>query len=323
MRFGAFVPQGWRMDLVDIPVEEQWGAMVSVARTAEEAGFDSVWVYDHFHTVPRPSQQSTFECWATMAGLAAATRRVRLGQMVTCNSYRHPSYLAKASASIDVMSQGRLEFGIGAGWYEHEYLAYGYRFPKPSVRIGMMEEGVRIIKAMWTEDQASFEGRHYSVQGAINRPKPLQKPHPPVWIGGGGEQLTLRVVAEQADFSNFGAGNLEVFGHKSQVLERHCRQAGRDPAEIGRSSSFDCLIAASEDQVERALRALPPNFGDPERFRARALVGTPEQVVEQLRRWDEAGCAYAIVYFADALQGVGMRLFGEQVIPKLSADAVR
>ncbi|MGH9167629.1 MAG: LLM class F420-dependent oxidoreductase [Acidimicrobiia bacterium] len=314
MRFGAFIAQGWRMDLAEVPVERQWQTMVELARRAEAAGFEAVWVYDHFHTVPKPSRESTFESWTVMAGLAAATERIRLGQMVTCNSYRMPSYLAKVSACVDVMSGGRLEFGLGAGWYEHEFLGYGYEFPKPSVRIGMLDEGIQIIKAMWTEEEVYFKGEHYRLEGGRSFPKPLQQPYPPVWIGGGGEQLTLRVVAEQADYSNFGGGVLETFRHKSAVLERHCENVGRDFGEIGRSASLDCLIAETDGALEEALARLPSAFGDPERFRRRAVVGTPEQVVEQLQPWKEAGCDYAIVYFVDDLHGDGLRLFGDQVL---------
>ena len=154
MRFGAFVPQGWRLDLGDIPPETQWDTMVSVGRVAEEVGFESIWVYDHLHTWPDLSQQSTWEAWTLMAGLAEATERVRLGQMCTCNSYRPPSYLAKVTACVDVMSGGRLEVGIGAGWYQHEYEAYGYDFPKASVRIGQLDEAVQILRSMWTEDES-------------------------------------------------------------------------------------------------------------------------------------------------------------------------
>ena len=202
MRFGAFVPQGWRLDLGDIPPETQWDTMVSVGRVAEEVGFESIWVYDHLHTWPDLSQQSTWEAWTLMAGLAEATQRVRLGQMCTCNSYRPPSYLAKVTSCIDAMSGGRLEVGIGAGWYQHEYEAYGYDFPKPSVRIGQLDEAVQILRLMWTEDEAYFDGDHYQVDGAINRPRPLQDPYPPLWIAGGGEQLTLRVVAKYGNYAN-------------------------------------------------------------------------------------------------------------------------
>ena len=181
------------MDLVGIPVTEHWPTMLRIGRKLEAAGYSSLWVYDHFHTVPEPTQEVTYEAWTLMAALAATTETIRIGQMCTCNSYRPPAYLAKMASSIDVISGGRLEFGIGAGWYEHEYLAYGYEFPKASVRIGQLREAVEIIKAMWTQPEATYEGRYYRVAGAINQPKSLQSPHPPMWIAGGDEKLTLRL----------------------------------------------------------------------------------------------------------------------------------
>ncbi|OFW64258.1 MAG: LLM class F420-dependent oxidoreductase, partial [Actinobacteria bacterium RBG_16_67_15] len=222
------------MDLVGVPVAEQWPTMLAAARRIEKLGYDTAWVYDHFHTVPQPSQEATFECWTLMAALAATTETVRLGQMCTCNSYRNPAYLAKVASNIDVISGGRLEFAIGAGWYEHEYLAYGYEYPTDGIRLAQLDEAVQIIKKMWTEDEATFAGKHYSVNGAINQPKSLQSPHPPLWIAGGGEKKTLRIVARYADFANF-AGTLDAFKDKSRILDGHCAAMGRDPAEIGRT----------------------------------------------------------------------------------------
>ncbi|MFQ5555346.1 MAG: LLM class flavin-dependent oxidoreductase, partial [Acidimicrobiia bacterium] len=178
MRFGAFVPQGFRRDLSDVPVDRQWDVMVSVARVAEASGFESVWVFDHFHTFPQVTQESTWEAWTLMAGLAEATDTVRLGQMCTCNGYRHPSYLAKVAACVDVMSGGRLEVGIGAGWYEHEYRGYGYDFPKPSVRIAQLAETAQILRAMWAEDETTITGEHYQLDGAVCRPRPVQEGGP-------------------------------------------------------------------------------------------------------------------------------------------------
>jgi len=199
MKFGAFVPQGWRMDLVGIPADEQWPTILDAAKKIEQLGFDTAWVYDHFHTVPVPTQEATHECWTLMAALAATTDTIRLGQMCTCNSYRLPSYMAKVATTVDIISGGRLDFAIGAGWYEHEYLAYGYEFPRAGIRIAQLDEAVQIIKQMWTEEESTFEGEYFSVKGAINQPKPLQDPHPPLWIAGGGEKKTLRTVAKYAN----------------------------------------------------------------------------------------------------------------------------
>ena len=208
MKFGVSLPQGWTMDLASIkdPVEA-YEATTSVAQTADEAGFDSVWLVDHFHTVPQPSQEVTFESWVTTAALARDTKRVRVGQMVTCNSYRNPALLAKMASTVDVLSHGRLNFGIGAGWYEHEYRAYGYDFPEAPERLRQLREAVQVILAMWTQDEAVFEGQYYQVRGAINQPKGVQKPHIPMLIAGGGEKVTLKLVAQYGDACNV-AGDL-------------------------------------------------------------------------------------------------------------------
>ena len=227
--FGMFVPQGWKMELSSIPdAADKWAKTIEVAEAAERLGYDSIWVYDHFHNVPRPAHETVFECWSTIAAISQRTSRIRLGQMVGCNSYRNPGLLAKVTSTVDVMSGGRLEWGIGAGWYENEYRAYGYDFPKPKDRIGMLRESVEIVRSMWTEAETTYKGRYYEMVRANCDPKPLQKPLPPIWIGGGGEQLTLRVVAMYADCSNFG-GNPEEWERKRNTLWNHCRTVGRDP----------------------------------------------------------------------------------------------
>src|SRR2546430_4235160 len=170
LQFGLLVPQGWRMDLVGItdPVEA-YETMTRVAQEAEELDYDSIWLFDHFHTVPVPTQEVTFECWTSTAALARDTKRVRVGQMVTCNNYRNPALLAKMASTVDVLSHGRLIFGIGAGWHEQEYRAYGYEYPDAPERLRQLREAVQVILAMWTQDEAHFEGKYYQVRGAINQ----------------------------------------------------------------------------------------------------------------------------------------------------------
>lgn len=326
MRFGCFVPQGWRLDLVGIDPAEQWDRMRSVARTIEAAGYESLWVYDHFHTVPVVTQESTFEAWTLMASLAEATDTVRLGQMCTSVGYRPPSYLAKVAASIDVISGGRLELGIGAGWYEHEYDGYGYEFPPPAGRIGMLGEGVDIIKRMWTEDVVRHEGEHFRLDGAVCRPKPLQDPHVPVWIAGGGEQLTLRVAAEHADYTNF-AAQLDEFTHKSEVLRRHCRDVGRDFDDIVRSGNYNVICEETEADVTARIRELQdrlrPFVHDEEKIADlervwRLFGGTPEQLVEKLQPIVDAGMSYGIAYFHEAAYDTsGLERFAREVVPEL------
>ena len=320
------MPQGWRLDLAGIDRSEHWETMTRVARRIEDSGFESLWVYDHFHTVPEPTQEVTYEAWTLMAALAAVTDTVRLGQMCTCNTYRPPSYLAKVAASIDVISGGRLEMGIGAGWYEHEHDGYGYPFLEPAPRIKMLEEGVEIMKAMWTEDVVHYEGRHYQLQGAICRPKPLQSPHIPLWVAGGGEQLTLRVAARHAQYTNFGI-KPELFTHKSEVLEGHCRDVGRDFDEITRSANFNIVCAETEAEAEDKIRLVEDRmrrYVSDQRAAEQAKLykyasGTPEQVASYLKNWEALGLDYAIVYFPDpAYDPTSLDLFASEVIPALA-----
>lgn len=325
MRFGAFVPQGWRHDLVGIDVEEHWPIITRVAGQIEDLGYESLWVYDHFHTIPEATQQVTYEAWTMMAALAPVTNTVRLGQMCTCNTYRPPSYLAKVAASIDVISGGRVEMGIGAGWYEKEHAGYGYPFLPPGGRLGMLREGVEIMKAMWTEDEVTYEGKHYNLQGAICQPKPLQQPHIPFWIAGGGEKVTLKIAAKYAAYSNFGI-DLEEFGRKSEILAGHCTDLGTSYDEIVRSSNFNVLCSETEVEVEEKKAWLRSTLSQyvssekAERFTALfdSMSGTPEQILERLQEWEEAGMTYAIVNFADvAYDDSSLRLFAEKVMPEL------
>jgi F420-dependent oxidoreductase-like protein len=308
------------------PVDEHWDWMSDFARLIESSGYESLWVFDHFHTVPVPTQEATYEAWSLMASLAAVTSRVRLGQMCTCNSYRPPSMLAKIAATIDVISNGRVEMGIGAGWYEHEYHGYGYEFPKPSVRIGMLREGVEIMKAMWTEEEVTYDGKYYKLRGAISSPRPVQDPHIPLWVAGGGEQLTLNVTARYGQYSNFGA-RLDEFVHKSDVLAGHCRDVGRDFDEIVRSSNFTVICAASEAEVAEKRAWLESHYSqyvEGDKLQRSldmygSTAGTPDQLIEQLRPWADAGVDYAIVFFADSGHSTdGMELFAKEVIPALT-----
>src|SRR6266567_8445478 len=181
LKFGLSLPQGWIMELARIkdPVEA-YETMTRVAQTADEVGFASAWLVDHFHTIPQPSQEVTFECWTSTAALARDTRNIRIGQMVTCNNYRNPALLAKMASTVDVLSHGRLNFGIGAGWHEEEFKAFGYDFPDGPERLRMLDEALQIIHAMWRDPYATFEGNFYQVRGAINEPKGVQKPHIPI-----------------------------------------------------------------------------------------------------------------------------------------------
>ena len=313
--FGVFMPQGWKMELSGIEgAEAKWQKAVDIAVLAEELGYHSIWVYDHFHNVPRPAHEAVFECWTTMAAISQRTSRIRLGQMVGCNGYREPALLAKITSTIDVISGGRLEWGIGAGWYENEFRGYGYQFPKPKDRIGMLKESVEIVKSMWTNTETSYDGDYYKLVRANCDPKPLQVPNPPIWIGGGGEQLTLRVVAEHADCSNFG-GKPEEWARKREILKGHCAAVGRDEEEIRKTWSPEVFIRSTEKEV--AARTTGGLWGEPvESWRDGNLVGTPEQVAEKIAKYVAIGCTGFVPWCADYPDTESMELLAKEVMPQ-------
>ena len=218
LTFGISLPQGWIMELASIkdPVDA-YEAMTRVAQTADELGFASVWLVDHFHTISRPSQELTFECWTTTAALARDTQRVRIGQAVTCNGYRNPALLAHMASTVDVLAHGRLNFGIGRGVVRTRVSRLWLRLSRRSGAPAALREAVQVILALWTQDEAVFDGAYYQVRGAINQPKGVQQPHIPLLIGGGGERVTLKLVAQYADACNV-SGDLATIQHKLAVL---------------------------------------------------------------------------------------------------------
>ena len=328
MRFGLFLPQGWRLDLVGVDTVEHWSTITGLAARADSGPWESVWVYDHMHTAPHTSTEATHEAWSLMAGLGAVTSRVRLGQMCTCISYRNPVLLAKTASTVDMISGGRVEMGIGAGWYQQEFEAYGYDFPSAGRRLAMVDEGVQIMREAWTTGEVSFAGEHYRVDGAIVQPRPLQDRGIPLWIAGGGERKTLRTAAKYADYTNFD-GTPEGFAHKSEVLHGHCADIGRDPAEITRTANYNVAIGATEREVEDRLAFLHDRMTrfagraeadrELESFRGLPAVGTPEQIVEKLTELTNLGLDYGIFYFPEiATDTTGLELFEREVIPALS-----
>jgi F420-dependent oxidoreductase-like protein len=316
--FGVFVPQGWKMDLVGIEdPHEQYEAMTRVAKAADATGaYDSIWVYDHFHTTPEPTMNTVFEAWTSSAGLARDTRNVKIGQMVTCNGYRNPALLAKMASTVDVMSNGRLLCGIGAGWYDHEWLAYGYGFPEVPVRMRMFKEACEIIHRMFTEDRPAFEGEFYSIDRPINEPRGASKPHPPLWIGGSGEKVTLKLVARWGDACNVG-GDIETIKRKFDVLQAHCENEGRDFEEITRSTSINVhLLGEGEDPLE----ATKAHRGSRsyEEYSREFMVGTPGEIVERLHPMTGAGVEYFITYLPRvAYDPTPVERFAAEVIPNV------
>lgn len=329
MRFGLFIPQGWRLDLVGIEPGKQWGVMKDLAQYVDAGeAWDSLWVYDHFHTVPTPTAEATHEAWSLMSAYAATTSRIKLGQMCTAMSYRNPAYLAKVAATADIISGGRIQMGIGGGWYEHEWRAYGYGFPSAGVRLARLDEGVQIMRDAWRDGVVSLDGEHYQVSGAIVEPRPLQDDGIPLWIAGGGEKVTLRIAAKYAQYTNF-TSEPEGFEHKSKVLAQHCAEVGTDYGAIVRSANINTLTGATEAEVQQRLARVRARIGGiTGDAAADAMInsmstpesgaGTPEQLVESLTRLRDLGCEYVICYFPEAAYDrSGIELFEREVIPEL------
>jgi F420-dependent oxidoreductase-like protein len=285
------------MDLVNIadPIE-QWEAMTAVAKAADAGSWDSIWLFDHFHTVPEPTPETTFECWTTSAALARDTRRVNIGQMVGCNGYRNPALYAKMASTVDVASHGRLYAGIGAGWYEHEWRAYGYEWPELKDRMGAFREAVQIIDGMWTQDGYQFKGKYYSVDRPYNEPKGVRKPHPSLWIGGGGEQVTLKLVAQYGDAANIGMGRPEVIREKLDILRRHCDAVGRNYDEIIKSTNMTVFPLDEGADPEQATERARGGVDWATFSQNAAMIGSDSQIADKISAAIEAGADYVILY---------------------------
>lgn len=239
---------------IDISQHQQtWEELLSRTQFAEEAGFDGAWVFDHFTPLYGDPSGPCMEAWTLLAALAASTERVRLGALVTGVTYRHPSLLATEAATVDNVSGGRLEFGIGAAWHQPEHQALGLDFPPAGERVRRLEEALQVIRAIWTQDGASFDGRYYRLDGVSYHPKPAQKPHPPVWIGAGGPKLSLPVVGRHADVWHTFGGPPDI-ERGWRIVAEHAEKAGRDPSKIVRSTSLS--LSAAWDEVRRNADAL-------------------------------------------------------------------
>jgi F420-dependent oxidoreductase-like protein len=297
LKYGPFLSAGNAHELAEIPDPvEAYETVTRWAQTAEQSGYDSVWIPDHFVSAP-PSQEMVFESWTLAAGLARDTKRVRIGQMVLGNSYRNPALLAKMASTLDVLSHGRLTLGIGAGWYEPDYRAYGYAFPDGPERLRQLQEAVQVILAMWTQEEATFEGNYYQIRGAINQPKGVQQPHIPLMIGGGGEQVTLKLVARYGDACNL-IGDPTELKRKFAVLKEHCQAVGRDYESIHRTALTLCLIGETDEQA----RAQIPGWAGgvfPGDVGSYGLIGTLETIRQRLAAYEVAGVQELAIHFSD------------------------
>lgn len=290
-----------------------YSALKKVVMECDRLGFDSVWIYDHLQFTYGP----TLECWTVLSAVAEATRRIRIGPLVTCNAFRYPSLIAKMAATVDMISNGRLNFGIGAGWHEDEAVAYGIPFPRGGQRVEMLDEALTIIKKLWTEDEATFKGKYYSVNKAVCLPKPVQKPHPSVLVGGGGDKM-LRLIARHANAWNAGFESPDDFKVEVARLEKACKEVGQDLSKIENTFQSRIVIAEKdEDALKRAELWREERKGAPDdpdwKF---AIKGSPQTCVDMLKAYVNIGVSHFTLLFADAATLKPLRLFAEGVLPE-------
>ncbi|MGQ9543396.1 MAG: TIGR03560 family F420-dependent LLM class oxidoreductase [Candidatus Bathyarchaeia archaeon] len=286
----------------------------------EDMGFDSAWIYDHFYPMSRDTSFHMPEAWTTLPYLAGATEHLRLGVLVTCNSYRFPSILAKIAATVDVISGGRLEFGIGAGWYKEEYDAYGIPFPPARVRLEQLAEAVELMKRIWTMETVDFKGKHYAVKSLASYPKPLQKPHPPIMIGGKGNKL-LRIAAQHADDVNLVNCTPEEYELRLNIFRKYCIEAGRNPDDIVKS--YHCnMIIGERNEVKMKVKRFREESCIPD-IQNKSLddllkimiVGTPQECVDKIQKYVDKGMNYLIPHFPYPENLEPQRIFMEEVAP--------
>ena len=314
IKFGVFLP--FYTFRTEKRASQLFNRLQDVVLNCEQLGYDSVWLDDHLMLNKMP----ILECWTTLSALFTLTKRIRLGTMVTCNSFRNPSLLAKMAATLDNISNGRLELAIGAGVQKNEHNAYGFPFSSSKTRIERLNEAVEIIKKLWTAEKASYNGKHYRINNAVCEPKPLQKPHPPIIIGGGGEKLTLRVTAKHADRYDWGyIPSLEDYRRKLKVLEKHCEAVGRRFDDIEKSCwpAGQIFIGADRKELDKRVLQLMPKGVILEDFMRTSFVGTPEDCIKQLRQYVNLGVTHFMLFFGDLPDLRGLRLFAENIVQKI------
>jgi alkanesulfonate monooxygenase SsuD/methylene tetrahydromethanopterin reductase-like flavin-dependent oxidoreductase (luciferase family) len=260
------------------------------------------------------------ECWTTLSALSSVTETIRLGTMVTCNTFRNPALLAKMAATTDNISSGRLELGIGAGVQQNENNAYGFPFPSTKARIERLNEALEIIKQMWNKEKANYTGKYYTVLDAVCEPKPVQKPHPPITVGGGGEKLTLNVTAKHADRYDWGYLNsIKEYKHKLQFLEKHCNKVGRSLAEIEKSCwpAGQIFIGEDKKELKKRITQLTPDGVSMKDFLQASFVGSPEEFVKHLQPYLDLGVTHFMLFFGDIPDLTCLRFFAENVVQKM------
>jgi alkanesulfonate monooxygenase SsuD/methylene tetrahydromethanopterin reductase-like flavin-dependent oxidoreductase (luciferase family) len=260
-------------------------------------------------------QRPILECWTTLSALAVASRKIRLGTMVTSNGFRNPALVAKMAATVDVISGGRLELGLGAGVQKDEHESYGFPFPKPNVRVERLKESVEIIKLLWTQEKATYAGKYSQILEAVCEPKPIQAPHPPIIIGGVGERHLLKVTAQHGDRFDFSyLSTLEMYKHKLEVLGKHCVTVGRDFEEIEKSCwpEGQIILAQDKEELDEKVRRIKPKNVSRGDFERAHFLGTPQELAARLQPYLELGVSYFMLFFADLPDRGSLELFAKE-----------
>jgi len=317
MRFAANIPTGVgssEYSMLAFCDSIDWETQMEFAQSIEAAGYDGIAVPDHLLI---GDNRGTTECFTTLAALARETEDVTLFPKTVNNELRHGPLLAKMAADLDNVSDGRLKLGMGAGWKEDEAVAFGYDWPSAPERLRAMEETIELTKRLWTEDEVSYDGDYYQLDDATCRPRPRQDPHPPIMVGGGGEEFTLRIAAKHADEWNYW-GSVDLISHKLDVLRDHCETYATEFDDIDVSWFARCIIRETEAEVEEILNEVP-RFRDPDPddpiSTYNNLIGTPEQIIEELEPYEELGVDEADLEFVDFPDTTGAELFAEEVAP--------
>lgn len=296
------------------PQNVSYGELLGLWRRADALGYDSAWLFDHFMPIFSDPAGPCFEGWTMLTALAAQTQRLHIGCLVTAMGYRNPGVLAKMGATLDVISAGRLELGIGAGWFEAEARAYGIAFPDAKNRLQQLDEGIQVIQKLWTQPLSDFDGRHFSLQQARCEPKPVQRPHPRIWIGGQGEKVTLRIVAQRADGWDMDMVPVEDYKRKLEALAGHCAAVGRDPNSVRKMIHFPGIIGYPEHHIQQRAESMARSWNtDLEGLRQRVLVGTPEQAAAQLRPFRALGVEHFVLSVSPPYDLSMVELFVEEV----------
>jgi F420-dependent oxidoreductase-like protein len=312
-----------RFGIKTTPTGTSWDELLRTWQLAERLGYDSAYLFDHLMPPSGDRSATCYEAWTTLSALAVSTQRLRVGILVSANTYRNPALLAKMAATLDVICRGRLDLGLGAAWFEPDHRGYGIPFPETAERIRRLEEACQVIRTLWTQPLASFTGTYYELVDASCEPKPLQRPHPPLVLGGGGEKLTLRVVARQADAWNIFQVSPQTFARKASLIDAYCDEAGRDPQTIDKSINAVIAMGADEQEADAVLQRVAARRGeDPDFARATMLAGTGPQVVERVNAYIEAGARHIVLSLQAPYATEQLERFAAEVIPAFRKEPV-